>query len=409
MKRNLLSLLSAGAFFAAVSTYLLVPTEVAAQSPPQGPPSPTPNAHAVLSNNLTGVLAGTIQSALDAENAALASDPNFHAVITATPVVSFPFMGQTTNFYQPNQFFADVPYSIRYNVTNISVQVGGSSIPYTQTAIIGQDLHLQATCQGWFTGRGALTYNVVPSPASYVGDTNFPNPQVGTLLQQIIPNFVNSAVKAKFAAYGTGSEGALVDNGAACRSLGTPGPVIFIADQALISNQPPDVVGSPYILFDPPVPPITNQEPVTVKLTRIHRLELDGVDGQPAYLPVETPILDFFAGFTHLHIKLPAMTEGQTFIPTSDNVASTIVPLESGTLVLQGVMTYEGLPHQDMAFLTFSRNLDYGAGKQTLYTPKQILARGFVADPSSPSPTPGSAYEITLEITAPPVQAGGAQ
>ena len=408
MRRNLLSLLTGGAFLAALSAHLLVPAEVDAQSPPQGPPSPTSNANAVLSNNLTSVLAGIIQSTLVAENAALAADPNFHAVITAGTAVSFPSMGQTTNFYQPNQFFADVPYTILYNVTNISVNVGGSWIPYAPTAIIGQDLHLQATCQGWFTGRGALTYNVVPSPASYVGDANFPNPQVGTLLQQIIPNFVNTVVKAKFSTYGTGSQGALVESGAACRSLGTPGPVILTADQARISNQPPDV-SSPYILFDPPVGPISIQEPVTVKLTRIHRLELDDIDGQPAYLPVETPILDFFAGFTHLHIKLPAMSEGQTFIPTSDNIASTIVPLESGTLVLQGVMTYENLSHQDMAFLTFSRNLDYGAGKQTLYTPKQILVRGFVADPASPSPTPGSAYEITLEITAPPVQTGGAQ
>ena len=405
MKRNLLSLLSAGAFCAAVSTYLLVPTEVAAQSPPQGPPSPTPNAHAVLSNNLTGVLAGAIQSALVAENAALATDPNFHAVITATPVVSLPFMGQTTDFYQPNQFFADVPYSILYKVTNISVQVGGSWNPYAPTAIIGQDLHLQATCQGWFTGRGALTYKVVPSLASYFGDTNFPNPQVGTLLQQIIPNFVNTVVKAKFSAYGTGSDGALVDNGAACRSLGTPGPVIFISDQARISNQPPDV-GSPYILFDPPVGPISSQEPVTVKLTRIHRLELDGIDGQPAYLPVETPILDFFAGFTHLHIKLPAMTEGSNVFSYQRQCSVYARAARVRHTGSAGRHDLGAPPHQDMAFLTFSCNLDYGAGKQTLYTPKQILVRGFVADPASPSPTPGSAYEVTLEITAPPVQTG---
>jgi hypothetical protein len=404
MIRKLLWFLTVGAFYAALSTYLLVPIEVAAQSPPQGPPPATPNARVVLSNNLTGVLRDTIQPAIDAENAALLNDPNFHAVISVSLIVSPPFMGQTTNFDQPNQFFADVPYSIIYSVTNISVQVGGSWIPYPQTAIIGQDLNLQATCDGWFTGRGALTYSVVPSPAAYFGDTNFPNPQVGILLQQIIPNFVNTVVKAKFAAYGTGPEGELVDSGAACRSLGTPQPIIFIAHQAQDSIQPQDT-GSPDILFDPPPSPITiGQDTVTVKVTRIHRLELDGVDGQPAYSAVETPILDFFAGFTHLHIKLPAMIEGQTFIPTSDNVATTLVPVESGTLVLLGVMTYEGIPHEDMAFLTFSRNLDFGAGKQTLYTPKQILLRGIAAT-TAPVP-PGAAYEITVEITAPPVLIG---
>jgi hypothetical protein len=316
-------------------------------------------------------------------------------------------MGQTTNLFQPNQFFVGVPYSIIYSVKNISVQVDGAWIPYPGTAVIGQDLNLQASCDGWFTGRGALTYSVVPSPAGYVGDTNFPNPQVGTFLQQVIPNFVNTTVKAKFAAYGTGQEGELVDSGAACRSLGTLQNVIFIAGQP--SSQPQDV-GSPFIFFDPPVisPPITtSQNTVTVKVTKIQRLHLEGANGQPAYETVENPILDFYAGFTHLHFGLPSMTEGQTFTPTSDNVATTLVPVESGTLVVLGVMTYEGLMHEDMAFLTFSRNLDYGAGTQTLDTPKQVLLRGLTA--GSPSTVPDAAYEITLEITAPPVSVGGAQ
>jgi hypothetical protein len=81
--------------------------------------------------------------------------------------------------------------------------------------------------------------------------------------------------------------------------------------------------------------------------------------------------------------------------------------VESGTLVLLAVMTYEGLTHEDMAFLTFSRNLDYGSGTQTLDTPKQVLLRGLTA--GSPSTVPDAAYEITVEITAPPVSVGGAQ
>ena len=99
------------------------------------------------------------------------------------------------------------------------------------------------------------------------------------------------------------------------------------------------------------------------------------------------------------------MTEGQTFVPTRNNVATTLVPVETGTLVVLGVMTYEGLTHQDMAFLTFSRNLDYGAGQQILDTPKPLLVRGLVVG-SQPSPGSEAAYEITLEVTAPPVPIG---
>ena len=203
MKRNISSFLAIGAFYTAVSACLLVPTQVAAQSPPQGPPTASSNAHSVLSNNLTGVLGDTIQPAIDAENAKLATDPNFRAVITATPIVSFPYMGQTTNLYQPNQFFADVPYSLLYTVTNISVHVNGSWVPYAPSAVIGQDVNLQATCQGWFTGQGTLTYAVIPSPAWYRWEHEFfANPEVGTLLQQVIPSFVNTTVKAKFRVMG---------------------------------------------------------------------------------------------------------------------------------------------------------------------------------------------------------------
>jgi hypothetical protein len=402
MNRNLISLVTAGAFYAALSTYLLVPTKVAAQSPSQGPPAASANARHVLVDNLTTALTNIIQPAVSAENAALASDPNFHAVITPVAIPSFPYMGQTGSFDQPNQFFADVPYSFIYRVTNISVKVNGSFVPYPDTAIIGQDIDLRAICSGWFTGRGALTYSVVTGQAGYVGNTNFPNPEVGALLQVIIPNFVNTVVNAKVASYPAGSQA--VESGAGCRSLGTfPPVVIFVANQGQSGSQPSD---SPAIIFDPPalVPPIvTNMNSVTVTVTRIRRLELHAFNGQPAYAAVETPTLDFFAGFTHLHIQLPAMSEGQSFVPTSDNVATTLVPLESGTLVLLGVMTYEDLTHEDSAFVTFSRNLDFGAGTQTLDTPKQVLRLTMIGKPGT---TSGPAYEITVEITAPPVQIG---
>jgi hypothetical protein len=403
MNRNMLTFLKVGALYATVSTYLLVPTEVAAQSPAQGPPAATANARQVPVSALTTALMNIIQAAVAAENAALASDPNFHAVITPEPISSFPYMGQTGNFDQPNQFFADVPYSFLYRVTNVSVRVNGSFVPYPEVAIIGQDLDLRATCSGWFTGRGALTYSVVTGQAGYVGDTNFPNPQVGVLLQQIIPNFVNTVVNGKVASYPAGSQA--VDSGAACRSLGTlPTVVIFVANQGQSGSQPPD--SDPLaITFDPPgiVPPIaTILNSVTVKVTGIRRLALHGLNGLPTYATVETPILDFFAGFTHLHIQLPAMSEGQSFVPTTDNVATTLVPIQSGTLVLLGVMTYEDLTHEDSAFVTFSRNLDFGAGAQTFDTPKQVLTK--LAVISKPVTSSGPAYEITVEVTAPPVQ-----
>src|ERR1700729_795446 len=100
MKRNLLTTLTVGASYAALTTYLLFPTVLDAQSPPQGPPTATANAQSVLSNNLTAVLTDTIQPAIDAENAALVNNPNFHAVISVDPIISFSYLGQTTNYDQ---------------------------------------------------------------------------------------------------------------------------------------------------------------------------------------------------------------------------------------------------------------------------------------------------------------------
>jgi len=35
-----------------------------------------------------------------------------------------------------------------------------------------------------------------------------------------------------------------------------------------------------------------------------HRLALQGPNGNPEYSPIETPALEFYAGFSHAHIQL---------------------------------------------------------------------------------------------------------
>jgi hypothetical protein len=302
-------------------------------------------------------------------------------------------MSSNPSLYRPSQLLANVPYTILYKVTNISAFTGNAWVEWDgETAIIGQEVFVSAECNGWFTGRGTLTYFVGWQQASYSGTTLFPNPQTGVLLQQIIPNFVNTSVTATFANYASGLEGELVSSGAACRTLGTP------------SNPPPPSADPAYILFDPAGnrPPVTTvQNSVTVKVTRIHRLELHGIDGLPIYETVENPVLVLWAGFTEIQFNnLPAMVEGDTFEPTTDNEATTLVPIETGTLVVLGIMSYgQDVAHVDPTFVSFSRNLDFGSGKQTLYTTKKLLSL------SNGLP----AYEITLEITAPPVSTGTAQ
>jgi len=386
MNRNLFSHL----FCAALAAQLLVPAQVAAQpSPVQGPPFSTLSVEtrSVPFTALTGALSDTIKPVIDAENFALLSGQNARGVISAIPAIGPGFAGggQTANVDQPNQFFDNVPSSIVYTVSQISVNIQGTWVPVPGTAIVQQGLQIQAFCEGWFTGHGALTYNVVAFPAAYVGGVNLSIPQLAVFVEETVPDFVNNVVTPKLASFGTGSEAGAVETGAACRTLS-----LQVQPNLPV---PPNV---PAIIFDPPlrVPPGANQPVVTVTVTRIHRLELHGVDGLPAYKAVEDPILDFFAGFTHLRFELPAMTEGQTFIPTIDNVATTLVPLETGQLVLLGVMTYRDIANVDSAFLTFSGSS--GAGKQTLYTPKSVVL--------THASKGGPGYEITIEVTMPPGQ-----
>jgi len=111
---------------------------------------------------------------LATENAALAKDPNFHAVLTAAPDAAGAELSQTNNTDAPNQFIAIAPYTMFYWVRDISVRVGNTWVPVADSGTIAQDINVSAACEGWFTGSGTLTYTATADHASYIGSTNFP-------------------------------------------------------------------------------------------------------------------------------------------------------------------------------------------------------------------------------------------
>jgi len=97
------------------------------------------------------------------------------------------------------------------------------------------------------------------------------------------------------------------------------------------------------------------------------------------------------------------MIDGQTFVPTEGNILTTLVPIETGNLVLIGTMTYEGLPMEDSSFVTYGQNVNFGAGVQTFDVSKRWLQRIVLGKAIYGS---GPGYEITVEIVPPPVVIG---
>src|SRR5438094_611496 len=148
--QNTLSRFAAGAVCAVVLSHgLFVQARAAAQPPAQGPAAASQDAQSVPVAALTGSLLTIINAQVATENAALAVDPSHRAVISAAIQAHTPYMTTTTHTNKPNQFYADVPFTVTYHVSNIQANVFGVWIPYPFDRDITQDIELQATCEGW--------------------------------------------------------------------------------------------------------------------------------------------------------------------------------------------------------------------------------------------------------------------
>jgi hypothetical protein len=392
--RNLQPRLAAAVLYvAALSTNLFVPTRAAAQPPPQGPPAATLNAQSVPADLLNGVLMSTIDTQVAAENAILAADPNHRAVISASSQRLTPFMMYTTDPDKPNQFYAEIPVTVTYHVTDIKAKVLGTWISYPFDRTITQYVSLQATCEGWYTGSGKLTYTAVVSPAYLEGDHSFAEEAIGAILLELIPNFVDHAIADAIKNVPSGTIS--IGSGVACRTLG-------------VATKPQ---GFPFdsVEYDPPTglhsPIKTSLNQITVRITQIKRLPLHTLAGGAVYDVIEAPFLDFYAGYSHTLIPFPQMAEGQVVVaPPQANTVQTGVPSSSSLLVLIGAISYGGvIQENDSAFVTFGSSSSFGSGTHTFQVMKHWV---------EPSPIPGSkplarsgpAYEITVEISSPATQ-----
>jgi hypothetical protein len=381
----------AGAFCTVLLSNYFVNQANAAIPPAQGPPAASQNAQSVAIDGLTGVLTVKIDSKVAAKNASLATDPSHRAVISASIQAHTPFMTASTYPNKPNQFLAEVQYTVTYRVSNIQVNVLGEWVPYPFDRFITQEIDLDTTCEGWYTQNGALTYTAVPYPANVEGDHSFLEDALGALLLEVIPNYVDSVISQSLGDFSSAASS--FSAGAACRSLG-------------VSTK---AQGFPYdaINYDQPHFPIIPLPQIQVSVAQVRRMQVRSYNGTPVYNPVEAPRLDFYAGFSYLHIQLPPMVEGQTVNLTQGNTVETPLPPVTGSLVvIANLSSGNDNLDADYAFRTFG-SPTFGNGPEIMYIPKHWIQPSPGPDPKMVTVSaPG--YEITLQVTTPAGQ-GAAQ
>ena len=356
--------------------------------PAQGPPSPSATASGGLGqSSITATIKGVIDQKVNEENAALTytkcinlSYPftgqycfQAHKAVISASLQGWPaFMSQTQYPDRPNQKIAVMYYNATYTVSDIE------NYPFSRT--ITQSIEMDASCEQWYTGRGALTFTAHVQPAYLEGDHSFVEDAVGALLNGAIPNYVDSKVRQALSSFPSGS---------------TTNPTPFVCSSLGVAP------GGTAVVFDGAARTINTSfiPQISVRVVQVRRLSTRDLQGAVVYYPVETPNIELYAGFSYLHLNLPQMVEGQVYIPPSTAIVQTPVPPDTGQLVLIGNTRYNEAYIEDSQFAVFGKASNFGNGTQVLSIPKKWP--GWNPVTNKPMWIRSGGYEVTLQITVP--------
>jgi hypothetical protein len=150
-----------------------------------------------------------------------------------------------------------------------------------------------------------------------------------------------------------------------------------------------------YVTPSPSIPPAVNPQ-ISIRVTEVQRLNTS------AYYPVETPILELYAGYQRLVLDLPPMAPNQSFFPDATAVVWSPVPptttaysaplvLIANTRILDNI--------EDSTFDVFDATSNFGAGTQTAVTTK--ITSQFSPFYRKPIIVRSNGYQITLQIIGP--------
>ena len=331
-----------------------------------------------------------------AENNASYGVGSSGAVVTATKTRYSPWMYATQYTDRPNQSVVLISYYINYELTDIYWH--GFPYPFSRTA--GQSIDIEISCEGWYPwyrGQGQLTLTskvsrpVLDSDHSVLEDT-----LGGILWQQAIPDLVDSRITAKLGTFASGTHRRALGFG--CNTLGEESDSTSPAFDSVLWDLVKPKFNVPG--FD------LNQ--ISVRVAQVRRLTVHDLSNNIVYYPVENPQLELYVGYKHLIVNLPAMVEGQVFVPGATAVVSTPMPPTtaqySGNVVIIANMWQVPQNMEDSAFLVFDRAANFGVGTRIVNTPK--IWSYINSRTHKPIIVRSKGYEVTLEITGPPILGG---
>jgi hypothetical protein len=324
-----------------------------------------------------------IDQAVAANNASYGSGSS-GALVTASKTRYSPWMYATQYTDRPNQNVALISYYIMYNISNIYGD--GVSYPFSRTA--GQSIDIQISCEGWYPwykGNGMLTLTSIVSGVTLDTDHSVVEDTFGGILwNNVIPQYVDGQIASRLGRFPRGTK--TTPLGISCNTLGV---AAFPDDPQL------DEVLWDYITPSPSIPPAVNPQ-ISISVTEVRRLN------NSAYYPVETPILELYAGYQLLVLNLPPMVANQSFFPDATAVVWSPVPpattAYSAPLVLIANMRIlDNI--EDSTFDVFDATSNFGSGTQTAVTTK--ITSQFSLFYRKPIIVRSNGYEITLQIRPP--------
>lgn len=367
-------------------------------SPAQGPPVASPtNANTILVREyITDPLKNSLDQKLAQINATLAARTDARAKVRLLNVkVYSPLLLPTQFTDRPNQRFVWVQYMLKFEIYDIQYdgrlcnpgplqnclpgQIVWSNYPFTRKVSMAVDV--RTFCDGWENGEGKIKIVADPNPPA-LESISYAEAAVNFFLGGTLVPLVNAQISNVLTQPGPVSQ---TLPGTRCVSLGSSYGDPNTYDDDLILWNLPGSRPAPFSL------------PITVRVVSVKRLSAHRPDGQILYDTIESPTLDFWAGFGRGNYQLPPLAEGQEVLLAEPPIQVFPQPNGAHLVVLANIW----LPNKlDGDFTLLPRTERYGNGIRKL-----TISKTYWTPPAPPLNKPTKfivpAYEVTFDVNAP--------
>ncbi len=341
-------------------------TIAAAQPPPVGPPPNSTNKNELAVSQLTLLVRGFAQAAVDMANTRLEEENRPARASIEEVRVWPPYRSKTTTPNKPNSWYVRIPYSLRIKV----------SVPLTSDRHIGIPIDLECFCEGWHTKSGTVTVRSQPGPASIEG---------GNILEDIVHvrDYLDAQVRSSF----TSPLPATLPLLGKCVTIGaSDGGTAAVDDDVVLWDTPPRLTPHEDVALKPTI---------EVTFDRVKRLRARNLKSEILYKDVENILLSAFANYSQVQKGPLSMREGDEVALGLPKVRLDADRFDS--LVVIGSIEQPPDNPKDSAFAAAVKAQNYAPGSHLLQIPKW-----YTLPPTPQNPKPQfirvPAYELSYTV-----------